>query len=54
MTLAASAWRLRRAAREALAAGEIARTRDLAAAAQQVCYTPVGRKLEALGEWLGG
>ena len=54
MTLAASAWRLRQAARQALAAGELARTRDLASQAQQICRTPAGRKLEALGTWLAG
>lgn len=54
MTLVASAWRLRQAARQALAAGEWARTRDLAARAQQICYTPAGRKLEALSAWLAG
>jgi hypothetical protein len=52
MTLAASAWRMRQAARQALAAGEFARTRDLASRAQQICYTTGGGKLEALGTWL--
>ena len=54
MTLVASSWRMRQAAREALAAGEFARTRDLASRAQQICRTPAGRKLEALGAWLAG
>jgi hypothetical protein len=54
MTLAASAWRMRQAARQALAADEFARTRSLASEAQQICYTPAGRKLEALGAWLCG
>lgn len=54
MTLAASAWRMRQAARQALAAGELARTRDLASRAQQICHTPAGKKLEALGAWLAG
>ena len=54
MTLAASAWRMRQAARQALAAGEFARTRDLASRAQQICRTPAGRSLEMLGAWLAG
>lgn len=54
MTLAASAWRLRQAARQALTAGEFARSRGLAAEAEQICSTPAGRKLEALGAWLAG
>jgi hypothetical protein len=54
MTLVASAWRMRQAARQALAAGEFARTRDLASRAQQICYTLTGRRLEALGAWLAG
>jgi predicted amidophosphoribosyltransferase len=54
MTLAASAWRLRQDARRALAAGELARTHDLAARAQQICYTAAGKRLEALSAWLGG
>jgi hypothetical protein len=54
MTLVASAWRMRQAARQALAAGELARTRELAARAQEICYTAAGRRLEALGAWLEG
>ena len=54
MTLAALAWRMRVAAREALAAGELARARELAAGAQEICYTQVGRRLAAVGEWLEG
>jgi predicted amidophosphoribosyltransferase len=54
MALAASAWRMRQAARQALAAGEIAQARDLAGRAQQICYTPAGRRMEALSAWLGG
>jgi predicted amidophosphoribosyltransferase len=54
MTLAASAWRLRRAAREAVAAGDFARARQLASRAQEICYMPGGRRLEALSGWLGG
>ena len=52
MTLAASAWRMRQAARQALAVGEFARTRELASQAQRICCTAAGRKLEALGAWL--
>jgi hypothetical protein len=54
MTLAASAWRMRKAAREAVAAGDVARARRLAARAQEICYTPGGRRLEALSGWLAG
>ena len=54
MTLVASAWRMRQAARQALASSEFARTRDLASRAQQICYTLTGRRLEALGAWLAG
>jgi predicted amidophosphoribosyltransferase len=54
MSLTAAAWRLRQAARQALGAGEAARARDLASQAQQICYTPVGKKLEALGAWMAG
>jgi len=54
MTLVVSAWRMRQGARQALAAGEFARSRDLASRAQQICCTPAGRKLEALGAWLAG
>jgi len=54
MTLAASAWRMRRAAREAVSAGDFARARELASRAQEVCHTASGRRLEALSGWLGG
>jgi hypothetical protein len=54
MTLAASAWRMRQAARKALAAGEFADARDLASQAQRICYTPAGKSLEALSAWLAG
>ena len=52
MTLAASAWRMRQAAREAFAAGDLTRARELAAHSQELCSTPAGRKLVALGDWL--
>uniref|UniRef100_Q01SX3 Uncharacterized protein n=1 Tax=Solibacter usitatus (strain Ellin6076) TaxID=234267 RepID=Q01SX3_SOLUE len=54
MTLAAAAWRLRQAARQALAADEFVRVRELAAQAQQVCATPSGMSLKNLGNWLAG
>jgi len=53
MTLAASAWHMRRAARQAVQAGDVARARQLAARAQEICSMPAGRRLAALGEWLG-
>jgi hypothetical protein len=53
MTLAASAWRLRQAARESVAAGDFVRARQLASRAQEICHTPGGRRLEALAGWLG-
>ena len=52
MRLVVSAWRMRQAARQALAAGDFARTRDMASRAQQICGTPAGRSLETLGKWL--
>ena len=52
MTLLASAWRMRQAARQALGAGELARGHDLASQAQRICYTPAGRMLEELSSWL--
>jgi len=52
MTLAASAWALRRAARQAIAAGEFARARELAWQSQQICCTQAGKGLEGLSEWL--
>lgn len=54
MTLAAAAWRSRQAARQALAAGEFARARELASQAGQVCSTPSGAALEGLAKWLTG
>ena len=54
MTLAASAWRMRKTAREAVAAGDFARARQLAAKAQEICHTTAGRRLEALSGWLEG
>ena len=52
MGLAAVAWRMREAAREAIAEGDMARARALAAQAQEICGTPAGRDLEMVGSWL--
>jgi len=54
MRLAAGAWRMREAARQALAEGDPARARALAAQAQEICRTPTGRQLELVGAWLSG
>jgi hypothetical protein len=53
MVLAAEAWRLREAARTAIAAGEFERASELAARAQQAQCTSAGKVLLTLGEWLG-
>jgi hypothetical protein len=52
MGLVANAWRLRQAARQAIAGGDPVRARALAGEAQQICYTPAGGRLEALSSWL--
>jgi hypothetical protein len=52
MTLVASAWRMRQAARQALAEGDIVRASELSKRAQQLCATTEGRKLEWLSAWL--
>ena len=52
MGLAASAWRLREAARQAIAGGDMMRARALAAQAQELCRTPAGRDLEMITSWL--
>ena len=52
MTLVASAWRMREAARQAVATGEFARANELASQAQELCYTSGGKKLEGLSAWL--
>jgi len=52
MTIAAEAWRLREAARGAIAAGEFLRAADLAGDAQEVHATPAGDALLRLGDWL--
>jgi hypothetical protein len=52
MTLVASAWRMRQSARRAIADGDLAQAHELAAKAQELCFTSEGRKLQALGSWL--
>ena len=52
LTLVASAWRMRQAARHALAAGELERMHELASQAQRICHTPAGKMLEELSAWL--
>ncbi len=54
MGLVASAWRLREAARQAIAEGDVMRARTLAAQAQELCRTPAGRDLEMVSGWLAG
>ena len=54
MTLAAAAWRMRQDARHLLATREFAGAREMASHAQQICFTPAGRRLEMLGAWLDG
>ena len=52
MTLAVRAWRLRQESRAALLAGDFARVRRLAAAAQQIRFTGAGRSLEVVASAL--
>jgi hypothetical protein len=52
MSLAAVAWRMREAARNAIAQGDVARARALASQAQEICRTPAGRDLEMVSSWL--
>ena len=54
MRLAAAAWRMREAARDAISLGDMARARALASQAQEVCQTPAGRDLEMVSGWLSG
>jgi hypothetical protein len=54
MELAAGAWRLREAARDALAEGDSTRAQALAAQAQRICRTPAGARLESVTHWLAG
>ncbi len=52
MGLAAGAWRMREAARDAISLGDLARARVLASQAQEICRTPAGRDLEVVSGWL--
>ena len=52
MGLAAGAWRMREAARRAIAGGDVERARALAAQAQEICRTPAGGDLEIVSSWL--
>jgi hypothetical protein len=52
MTLESRAWRLREEARRAIIEGDGGLALALAAQAQQLCHTPAGKHLEALGSWL--
>jgi hypothetical protein len=54
MGLAAGAWRMREAARQAIAEGDAGRAHALAAEAQEICRTQAGRDLELLSSWLSG
>jgi hypothetical protein len=54
MVLAARAWRLRQACRQALLEDDPAHARALASEAQRICRTPVGQRLESLASWLAG
>ena len=54
MGLAAGAWRMREAARRAIAGGDLALARALASQAQEICRTAAGRDLEMLSSWLAG
>jgi hypothetical protein len=52
MALVVSAWRLREAARQAIAEGDMMRARALAAQAQELCRTRAGGDLEMVAAWL--
>jgi len=54
MGLAAGAWRMREAARQAIAEGDVARARALATQAQEICRSAAGRDLEMVSSWLCG
>jgi hypothetical protein len=54
MGLAAGAWHLREAARQAIAEGEAARAHSLAAQAQEICWTTTGRDLELVSSCIAG
>jgi hypothetical protein len=52
MLLSAEAWRLREAARTAIAYGSFERGFELAVKAQEAQSTPAGKTLRTIGEWL--
>ena len=52
MKLAARAWRLREAAREAIRRDDPVAARAFATEAQEICRTPAGRRLQKLSSWL--
>jgi hypothetical protein len=54
MRLAATAWRLRQAARQALDGGSCERALTLASDAQRLHWTPGGESLRLLIAWLNG
>ena len=53
MTLAATAWRMRAAARQALIDDDPDRARTLALQAESICHTPAGARLQSLTGWWG-
>jgi len=54
MGLAAGAWHMRQAARQAIAEGDASRAHALAAQAQEICRTQAGQDLEMVSSWLAG
>jgi len=52
MSLQASAWRLREAARQALTNGDPAKARVLASMAEVLHHTPAGSRIKSLSSWL--
>jgi hypothetical protein len=53
MNLAAAAWRMRQAARQAIAQGDPHGARQLASQAESICHTQAGARLEQISAWLG-
>jgi predicted amidophosphoribosyltransferase len=52
MRIAARAWRLREAARDALAAGDAHAARECLSEAEHLDHTPHGARLRLLADWL--
>ena len=52
MSLQAAAWRLREAARQAIAQGDPIQAGALASKAEALHHTPAGRRIQALSSWL--